>query len=135
MLCNLIYYFRQRVFFREEFIPFFSNEAVNLCLFLTHVETVFRGAPQFVATSLFDNPLSRSFKALHFSASDLFVSSREREKIVQGSNNFVRPAEIYSRYRVFCLEKCVISRDRRIYSSYWKVREIEYLSFRESTVF
>ena len=30
----------------------------------------------FVATSLFDNPCSRSFKALHFSAKDLFISFR-----------------------------------------------------------
>ena len=44
----------------------FSNEAVNLCLFLT--------TPNFVATSLFDNPFSRSFKALHFSAKALIVS-------------------------------------------------------------
>ena len=28
--------------FCEECVPFFSNEAVNLCLFLTNVETVFR---------------------------------------------------------------------------------------------
>ena len=28
---------------------------------------MFRGTPYFVATSLFDNPFSRSFKALHFS--------------------------------------------------------------------
>ena len=62
-------------FFREEFIPFFfSNEAVNLCLFLTHVETVFRGTLYFVAKPLFENPFSRSFKALNFSAKDLFVS-------------------------------------------------------------
>ena len=52
----------------------FSNKAVNLCLFLTHVKTVFLGTPYFVATSLFDNPFSRSFKALYFSAKDLFVS-------------------------------------------------------------
>ena len=53
---------------------FFSNEAVDLCLFLIHAETVFRGTPYFVARSLFDNPFSGSFKAFHFSAKDLFVS-------------------------------------------------------------
>ena len=37
---------------------------------------LYRGTPYFVATSLFDNPFSRSFKALHFSAKDLFVSFR-----------------------------------------------------------
>ena len=58
------------------FIPFFSNEAVNLCLFLTHFKTVFRGTPYFVATSLFNNPFSRPSKALHYSAKDLFVSFR-----------------------------------------------------------
>ena len=55
-------------------IHFFSNVAVNVCLFLTHVETVFRGTPYFVAASLFDNLFSRSFKAFHFSAKDLFAS-------------------------------------------------------------
>ena len=44
-LVYLFVEFSQRVFFLEEFTPFFSNEAVNLCLFLTHVETVFRGTP------------------------------------------------------------------------------------------
>ena len=44
--------------------------------FLTHVETVFRGTQHFVATSSFDNPFSRFFKALHVSAKDLFVSFR-----------------------------------------------------------
>ena len=43
-------------------------------MFLTHVETVFRGTPYFVAASLFDNLFSRSFKAFHFSAKDLFAS-------------------------------------------------------------
>ena len=56
--------FQQRVFFREEFL--FSNEAVNFCLFLTHVETVFHGTSYFAATPLFDNSFSKSFKALHF---------------------------------------------------------------------
>ena len=75
----LIYLFvvpTTRIFFVRNSFLFFSNEAVNLCLFLTHVETVFCGTPYFVATSLFDNPFSRSFKALHFSAKDLFVSFR-----------------------------------------------------------
>ena len=67
--------FPQRVFFREEFIPFFPTKLL-ICVFLTHVEIVFCGTPYFVATSLFDNPFSRSFKALHFSAKDLFVSFR-----------------------------------------------------------
>ena len=64
--------FPQRVFLREEFILFFPNEAVNLCLLLTHVETVFRGTPYFVATSL----TTHFFKALLFSAKGLFVSFR-----------------------------------------------------------
>ena len=59
-------------FFREQLISFFSNEAVNLCLFLTHAETVFRGTPYFVATYLLDNSFSTSFKGSHFSAKDLF---------------------------------------------------------------
>ena len=54
----------------------FSNKAVNLCLFLTHIEIVLRWTQCFVATCLFDNPFSRSFKALHFWAKDLFVSFR-----------------------------------------------------------
>ena len=58
--------FPQCVYSREKFILYFSNEAVNLCLFFPHVKTVFRGTPYFVATSLFVNPFSRSFKALHF---------------------------------------------------------------------
>ena len=37
---------------------------------------MFLGTPFFVATSLFDSPFPRSYKALHFSAKDLFVSFR-----------------------------------------------------------
>ena len=69
-------WFPQRVFFLEEFISFFSNEAVNLCLLLTHVETVLRGTPYFTATSLFGIAFSKSIKALLLSAKDLFVSFR-----------------------------------------------------------
>ena len=55
----LIYLFvvpATRIFFVKSSFLFFFNEAVNLCLFLAHVERVFRGAPYFVATSLFENP-------------------------------------------------------------------------------
>ena len=45
-----------------------------LCLLLTHIEIVFRGTRCFLVTFLFDNPFSRSFKALPFSVKDLFVS-------------------------------------------------------------
>ena len=34
---------------------------------------MFRGTPYFAVTSLFDVPFSKFFKALHFSAKDVFV--------------------------------------------------------------
>ena len=130
----------------------FSKEAVNLFLLLTHVETVFRRTPYFVATSLFDNPFSRFFKAMHFSAKDLFVrfhftgaiftkkTSDEKLKTFFLPKNRIKRSTLelsnfgqnvktkvrenksrsskgptilsdlprYSRYRVFCLKKCVM---------------------------
>ena len=62
--------------FREEDIPFFSKEVVNLCLFFTHVERVFFGTPYFAATSLFVIPFSKSFKALHFTPIGLLFNLR-----------------------------------------------------------
>ena len=67
--------------------------------------------PYFVATFLFDNPFSRSFKALHLSAKDLFISFRKnicefwpnvKTKVRENerSNNFVRPTEICKISRV-----------------------------------
>ena len=41
-----------------------------------YVATLFRGTQYSVATSLFDNQFFTFFKALHFSAKDLFVSFR-----------------------------------------------------------
>ena len=52
--------------YREEDIPFFSKEVVNLRLFLTHVERLFFGRPYFAATSLFVIPFSKSLKALKY---------------------------------------------------------------------
>ena len=67
--------------FFDEPITFFSNEAVSLCLLLTHVETVIRGTQYFAATSLFDIPFSKSSKALSFSAKNQFVSFRSTRVI------------------------------------------------------
>ena len=73
--CLIYLFVVPTTFFREEFIPFFFfNEAVNLCLFLANVETVFYGTPYLIATTLLVKPFSRSFKNLHFSAKGLFVS-------------------------------------------------------------
>ena len=52
--------------FREEDIPFFSKEVVNLCIVFTHVKRVFFGTTYFAATSSFAVPFSESFNALHF---------------------------------------------------------------------
>ena len=69
------------MYFFDESITFFSNEAVSLCLLLTHVDTVIRGTQYFAATSLFDIPFSKFFKALSFSAKNQFASFRSKRVI------------------------------------------------------
>ena len=66
----------QRLLFREEDIPFFSKETVNLWLFFTHVEKVFFGTLYIAVTSLFVIPFSKSLKSLHFIPADLLLNLR-----------------------------------------------------------
>ena len=105
-----------------------SNCFVSSSLFVQEGLDFQSKTPYFVASFLFDNPFSRSFKALHFSAKDLFISfpknfcdvflpknrikrsnfrtfefwpnvkTKVREN--ERSNNFVRPTEICKISRV-----------------------------------